>query len=154
MPLAANILHRFGPIGVQAIVNDLRQVNATGKTIKSVTYKVESDSTSDTLKILGRDFFSALESGRGPRKSTTKGDFEDNMLEYIKARGIGSDLTEKKRKQLARFLTLKINREGDRTFKAGGRIIYTPTLERLVKEITETVTKEAIGYYISEVKSV
>ena len=112
-----NILNNYGILGVQMLKADVQRVSATGKTANSISYEVKSDNDSDTLTIFAREFFSALETGRGPRKSTQKGQFLEGMLEYMQARGIGSDLTDKKRRQLARFLTLRINKEGDKIYR-------------------------------------
>jgi hypothetical protein len=78
------------------------------------------------------------------------------MYEYMQARGIGADLPEKKRRNLARFLTLKINKEGDKTFKEGGRIVYSPTITKLVEETKQAVAKlkkkEITSLIVNELK--
>lgn len=152
--MVKDVLTKYGIIGVQALKQDVQKVSATGETEDSIRFEVSQEGTLTTLFILARAFFSTLETGRGPRKSSEQGDFLDNMWEYVQARGIGADLPEKKRRQLARFLTLKINREGDKTFKQGGRIVYSPTLTKLIDEIRAAVKKDLFGMYVKDVMSV
>jgi hypothetical protein len=146
-----NILQTIGKAGVEALKNDVEKVSATNETANSIHERVESTDTKDVLKILGRKFFSTLETGRGPRKNSTYEGFDDHMLKYMEARGIGADLSEKKRQQLARFLTLKINREGDKTFKAGGRIVYSKTLQRIIDDLKKALKKDFAKFYLTEI---
>lgn len=152
--MVKDVLTKYGIIGVQALKQDVQKVSATGETEDSIRFEVSQEGTVTTLFILARAFFSTLETGRGPRKSSEQGNFLDGMWEYMQARGIGADLPEKKRRQLARFLTLKINREGDKTFKQGGRIVYSPTLTKFINELRAAVKKDLFGMYVKDVMSV
>lgn len=145
-------LTEFGKLGVLALRTDVQAVSATGKTADSIRFEisVESDGTI-TLRFLARAFFKAIETGRGPRKSSEYQEFDLNLLEYMKARGIGADLPEKKRKQLAKFLAWKINTEGDSVFKKGGRIVYSPTLSKLAEEIKRAIVSDFTKFIISEI---
>lgn len=145
------ILNQYGQIGVEALKEDVSKVSATGKTERSIRYEVEQKGTISVLRFIGREFFQTLETGRGPRKSSTYGEFDVSMYEYLQARGIGADLSEKKRKQLARFLTWKINKEGDKTFKMGGRIVYSPTLSKLADELKAALAKDIRLYFLKEI---
>lgn len=142
MELIKNTLHNYGVLGSELLKAAIQPLSATGKTVRSIGFSVSSGSDTDTLVIFGREFIATLETGRGPRKSGQKGDFEDNMIEYMQARGIGSDLSDKKRKQLARFLTWKINKEGDKTFKAGGRQVYSNDLDKFVDQLREALVMD------------
>lgn len=137
-----NLLNNYGILGVEMLKQNISKVTATGKTVNSISYEVTSKEQTDTLTIFGRAFIDTIETGRGPRKSTQQGGFLDNMLEYMQARGIGSDLNDKKRKQLARFLVLKINREGDSTYKKGGREVYSNDLEKYIEALKEALRKD------------
>lgn len=131
-------LDKEGQIGVEMIKQAISSKSATGKTVESVRY--ESDDK--RLQIFARAFVETMETGRGPRKSSTDGGFKDEMLDYMKARGIGADLDAKKREQLAKFLVLKINREGDRLYKAGGgRDVYSGALAKFIDHLIAAVTK-------------
>lgn len=110
---------------------------ATGKTAASIRYEVYPN----RLVIFARAFFAALETGRGPRVGTEYQNFDDNLLEWMKAKGIGADLSEKKRKQLARFLSYKINKDGDKTFRRGGRSVYSQAVDKFLKELSNEIIK-------------
>lgn len=150
---AKNILNNYGILGVQMLKAKIEPLSATGKTADSISYEVTSQEGTDILKIFGREYISTLETGRGPRKSNQQGEFLDNMLEYMQARGIGADLTDKKRRQLARFLTLKINREGDATYKKGGRQVYSNDLEKYIEALKEALRKDFILSFRNNLKT-
>jgi hypothetical protein len=145
------ILEDYGPIGVEVLKQAVQKVGATGKTADSIRYEV----TKDRLLLIGRGYFDALETGRGPRESTQESGFTDDMLEWMKARGIGKDLTEKKRKQLARFLVLRANKEGDKLWKQGHgakvRDVYSAVLDKFVEELTEKIAKETVKEFTQKV---
>lgn len=145
------ILIQYGQLGVEALKADVQKVSATGETADSLRFEVTGKDTVISLKIIARAFFEALETGRGPRKSGQYGEFDIKMYEYMQARGIGSDLPEKKRRQLAKFLTYKINKEGDSVYKAGGRIVYSPTLQRIIEELTNAIKKDVVGFYVQDI---
>ncbi len=142
MEKIATTLNNYGILGVELLKASIQQLSATGKTVQSISYKVDSDEDTDTLKIFGREFLSTLETGRGPRKSSQPGGFLDNMLEYMRARGIGAELDDKKRRNLARFLVLKINREGDKTYKQGGRKLWSDDLDKFIESLREQLRKD------------
>lgn len=145
-------LAKFGLIGVIAVKDDVERISATGKTAESIRFRIyQKDNGNWVLEILGRKYFSTLETGRGPRKSSAYGEFDIHMLEYIKARGIGSGLSEKKQAQLAKFLAYKINKEGDETFKAGGRVVYSDTLTKLVADLKRAIVSDFTKIVISEI---
>lgn len=146
-----DLLNKYGKIGVESLKNDVQKVSATGETAASIYYEIEGKDGVDTLRIIGRKFFKALETGRGPRKSSQEQGYTEKMYEYMQARGIGSDLTEKKRKQLARFLVYRINKEGDSVYKSGGRVVYSKTLNKFVDELTQAVRKDLTKSYIKEI---
>ena len=133
------VLKEQGDIGVDLIKQAVAKYSATNKTAESI----EAVNNEKRLQILGRSFIEAMETGRGPRKSSTDGGFKDSMLEWMKARGIGSDLTEKKREQLAKFLVLRINRDGDKLYKAGGnRDVYSSVVEKIIGDLVVAVEKD------------
>lgn len=143
-------LEAYGQAGVELI----RQVvpKATGNTAQSIEYEVYPN----RLVIYARAFFTALETGRGPRKSDEYGGFDKSLLEWMKARGIGGDLNEKKQKQLARFLAYKINQKGDRTFRAGGKTVYSQVVDKFIKELSNEIikikTKEYTDRFVNDLQ--
>lgn len=146
------ILNEYGIIGVKAIQTVLRPESATGKTLRSIRYDVKIKNTIQTLTFYGRKFISAMETGRGPRKSSEYQGYDQSLLQWMSARGIGAELNAKKKQQLARFLAFKINKEGDALHKAGGRELYTPVVEKLQKEITDKITQDFIQSSITRIK--
>lgn len=156
IPQLEATLAKYGLMGVMALKKDVEKVSASGKTAESIRFEIEVfDNGNIRFKILGRKYFSTLETGRGPRRSSNYGEFDLHMLEYMKARGIGADLSEKKRNQLARFLTWKINKEGDSVFKQGGRIVYSETLTKFIAELKRAITQDfkkiAVSLVLSKV---
>jgi hypothetical protein len=145
-------LKLFGMQGVLALRNDVNKVSATGKTADSIRFEISVEANGNmSLTFYGRKYFKALETGRGPRKSSEYQEYDVSMYEYMLARGIGADLPEKKRKQLARFLTLKINKEGDSVFKRGGRVVYSPTITKLAEEVKRAILQDFAKLYIREI---
>lgn len=142
MSTLTTILTSYGHIGAEALKQDVSKISATGETEKSIRFEVKVVDFITSLTFYGRKFFKAIETGRGPRKSTKDSGFKEYMLKYMQSRGIGSDLSPKKRENLAKFLVLKINKEGDETFKKGGRVVFTPTLEKLRDEVIAASRKE------------
>jgi hypothetical protein len=122
--------------GVDIVKQNVAKYSATNKTVNSI----EGTSDDNSLTILGRAFIEAMETGRGPRKSSDDGGFKDSMLEYVKARGMGLGLNEKQQENLARFLVLKINREGDQLYKmGGGRDVYSTPLAKFAENLEKVV---------------
>lgn len=143
----------FGLQGVTALRHDVEKVSATGKTADSIRFEIEIENGGKViiLRFLGRQYFKAIETGRGPRKNSTYQEYDLSMYEYMQARGIGADLPEKKRKQLAKFLAYRINRDGDSVFQSGGRVVYSPTLTKLASEIKRAITQDFTKFYLREI---
>ena len=134
------MLEAYGKLGVELLRNAVTPFDATGKTKASIRYVA----TEDRLLIFGRQFFKALETGRGPRVSSEYSGFDNSLLEYINAKGIGSELDQKGKERLAKFMAYKINKEGDRTYKRGGRQVYSDELEKFIDELKGKVMKETV----------
>lgn len=153
MDNVVTILNNYGVLGVQMLKAAVSKVSATGNTEASISFEVTSKEDSDTLKIFAREFFSTLETGRGPRKSSTEGGFQDGLEEWMRARGIGSELSDKKRKQLAAFFRWRINKEGDATYKKGGRQVYSNDLEKYIEALKEALKKDFVLSFRNNLKS-
>jgi hypothetical protein len=147
-------LNTYGRAGVIALKESIASLRATGKTERSIRFEVTSSNGITRLTFYGRPFFKSLETGRGPRESTQQAHFEDEMYQYMLARGIGSNLPEKKRKQLARFLVWRANKEGDKTYQKGGRINYSPVLDKLTNEVKRAVAEDYIHSTIKMIRNV
>lgn len=150
------VLTYYAQVGVDLIKSLVPKV--TGKTAQSVRAEVKPN----RLIIYGRQFFRALETGRSPRVSSKKGEFKDNLEDWLRAKGFPT----KKSKtgvvyyQLgnqwftAKSLAWKINKEGDKTFRQGGREVYFLQLEKFVQELTREVAKAKAKEFLKKIKDV
>lgn len=157
-----HILTDYGKLGVEALRQDVQKVSATGKTADSIRFEVDiPEEGLEKLTFFGRQFFKTLETGRGPRKSNEYGGFDKSMEEYLEARGLPSKVTKSGKKYFrigdywfsAKSLAWKINKEGDQTYKKGGRIVYSKTLSKLVVELRRAITKESTRSFIKQIVS-
>lgn len=137
----------------QNVVNDIRSnlsstgTNATGKTSSSIRYTITEEGSKTILEVSGRPFVFTVETGRGPRRSSQSHGVVNHIREWMDAKGVGSGLSEAKKDSLARFLTWRINKEGTRLYKKGGRVdiigevVNTSLYDKITKELLETFTK-------------
>lgn len=142
----ASILNSYGPIGVEVLKQAISTVEATGKTQQSIRYEVVQSNEKDQLLLIGRAYFELIEKGRRP---TTKGpspDMIELLTDYARARGM--DKPEK----AAWGIANKINKEGDKTYRAGGRSVYSPELSKFADELTNVIAKEFVKGYLTEIK--
>lgn len=119
------------------------QTDASGKTSSSLRWETEVEGRKASLSIYGRAFIWAVETGRGPRKSSAESDFKENLIDWMRIRGVGAGMPEKKFQQLARFLQWRNNKLGSVLFRKGGRKdIITPEIsDDRVSKIADRVTK-------------
>lgn len=143
----AKMLDAYGTLGVLRIQQALESVNATGKTIKSVTHAVESDDTSDTLHIYARQWIELLEKGRGPTSKNPSPDMIRLLTEYAKARGMD------KPESAAWAMAKSMNKKGDKTYQQGGRIVYSQVVAKLVEELKGAVKKEVFKGFRARIKT-
>lgn len=143
----------YGKLGVMALRQAVEKYSATGKTVDSIRFEVsvEDNGKTITLTFYGRQFFKALETGRAPRKSSTYGEFDLNLLDYMEARGMLTGLTDKQKKAKAKSLAWYINKHGDQTYRDGGREVYSKTLFKLVSELKRAITSDFTKLYIREI---
>jgi uncharacterized protein YaaR (DUF327 family) len=146
--MLTDVLKQQAIKGAELVKEALSKYSATNKTANSV----EGKSDDKSFQILAREFIGAIETGRGPRKSSTDGGFKDSMIEWMKARGVGANLSEKNREHLAKFLVLKINRDGDKLHKSGTkRDVYSSVLKEFIKETSQEVQNDMIETHQSKV---
>lgn len=154
------VLTDYGLLGVKALRDDVDRVSATGKTSDSIRFEISLDASGNiSLTFYGRQFFKTLETGRGPRKSSTYGQFDLNLEEYLDARNLPFKTSKSGIKYYkmgnswvsAKSLAHKINKEGDSTYRKGGRIVYTPTLTKLADELKSAITREFGKFIIRDI---
>jgi hypothetical protein len=83
--------------------------NASGETSMGIEYKVIEDGDVTRLQILGASHLFELEDGRGPTTQGGSGVVREKIKDWIRAKGITSNLTED---SLAFLISRKIHREG------------------------------------------
>lgn len=130
------ILNAYGQIGVARVKQLLEQVRATGKTINSVKYEVIEKGSFERLVIKARPFTSAIETGVSPTKKGVHPDMIQSLTEYAQARGMENP------KSAAWAIAKTIQKEGDKTYKRGGRDVYSSGVIELVDEIKKAIRKE------------
>ena len=104
------------------LVNNIPSVS--GKTRDAIRTEVSSGETLLTGSIFGPKYIGALEHGRGPTRGRGKGggqSLRENLLEWIKARGIQPTGKIKTQEQLSWAMAVKIHNEGNRLFRRGGK---------------------------------
>ena len=146
MKTLPQILDGWGQVGVQAIKKDLEQVRATGKTVDSVRYEVKHEGTVDRLTYYAREWTKLLEEGRGPTTKNPSPEMIENLTEYAKARGFQNP------KSAAWAIAKKMNKEGDKTKRQGGRIVYSDTVQDLIKGIRKDVTTNFTTKFMQTIK--
>lgn len=150
MPSVTEILNSYGQIGVELLKQKIAPLKATGKTEQSLRYEVISETTGNIrLTIYGREFFKALETGRGPATQSGPEGFSERLDEWMQARGFQSKVSKKGIKYYkigdnwfsGKSLAYKINRDGDKTFRTGGRQVYSDDLEKFKDSLINDLLK-------------
>lgn len=119
---------------------DAQDFSASGETKDSLSFEANDH----TLIIYGHKSLRWAETGRPPRTSSAPSGLKDKILAWMGFRGIGQDLTDKKKEGLARFLTWRINTLGTLLWLSHGskekkRNIYTEELNVMVDNIEEKI---------------
>lgn len=142
------VTSKFLESAVDILTQAVSKHSATGKTADSI-YSVLKDSDDGiNAKIYARGFFSVLEQGRRPTSKKPSPEMIANHEEYAKARGMDDP------KKAAWAIATKINKEGDKTFQAGGREVYSKELDEKVEEYTGEVGKVFSDFVVDELKSI
>ena len=70
----------------------------------------------------------------------------------MEARGLVSGLTQKQKESKAKSLAWYINKYGDETYRKGGRIVYSKSLDKLVKELYDALKTDIKDFYVKEIR--
>ena len=137
-----DILNAYGKLGVELTKQTLEASKATGKTINSVRYEVTANDNKERLVIKARPYTSALETGIKPVSAGSKPgippEMIENLTEYAKARGF------EKPESAAWGIAKKIKQVGDRTYRIGGKDVYSDAMKDFSEEIIEAIRKDFI----------
>ncbi len=145
MLAATKILEAYAVIGVAKVKQALEQVSATGKTINSVKAEVTEKNDVSRLVIKARPFTSAIETGVSPTSKGVSKDMIDSLKEYARARGMDES---------AEWAIAKtIQKEGDKTFKRGGRDVYSSEVLKLADDIKKEIRKDYKIKFTSLIKN-
>lgn len=134
---------------------------ATGKTIESLDVKMDG-AYHGTL--VGRKFFSALETGRGQTMTLTPSTptLQERIYEWLLAKGITAD-DGKSDLSLSWAIAKKIHKQGTKLFRDGGRKdVYSNEIPQTVTSIqnrvleyfaakAHTINEDVEQYYKSKV---
>lgn len=125
-----SVLNTYGQIGVQLLKQALSSVRATGKTERSITYEITDD---NKLIIYAREFTQLIEKGIKPSGKNPPPEMIQLLTEYAQARGMADP------KKAAWGIAKTILKEGDKTHKRGGRIVYSDVLQTFQKEFKKAL---------------
>lgn len=145
--LTEDILKAYAPIGVDVVKKALEEVRATGKTINSVKAEVSKNGSVDRLQILARPYTNRIEKGIGPTTKGPSAEMIASLTEYARARGMD------KPESAAWALAKKIQKEGDKTHKRGGRIVYSDDIDKFTKEVIGKVKNNWKVIFTSTIKN-
>jgi hypothetical protein len=137
----------MGSIGEQTLKDAVDKVSATHKTVNSIHSLVTETSNTTRLQLIAREWFSLLESGRKPTTKNPSPDMIKLLTDYAQARGMSNP------ESAAWAIAKTINKEGDKTYRSGGRDVYSKELDKFVEEVTEAVMKEFKGFYVNEIQN-
>ncbi len=152
-----SILIAYGNAIVSMLKAKVQPLSATGKTVNSIHDIVKPN----RLTVYGRGYFDSIETGRGPRKSSTYGHFDQNLEPYLIARGFPQKTSKSGVKYFkignswssAKSLAHKINKEGDATYRKGGRKIYSDELAVLVESMNKDIVKQTKKDFITSLQN-
>jgi len=146
-----NIFSTYGKIGVEVLKNSISSLRATGETERSLGYRIEKEKDSISLILFGREYFRALETGRGPAKGNSSGGkFQERLEEWMKARNFPSKVSKKgiryyligEKWMTPKGLSIAINKQGDKTYREGGRLVFLDELGKFIEELRSVLREE------------
>lgn len=153
--MSANItdtLKAYGPIGVEVLRNAISQIEATGRTAQSIRYEVTSTDNMDQLMLIGRAFFELIEKGIAPSGKNPSPAMIEFLTEYARARGMSNPESAAWGIAISQMKGVKgKHKGGDETYRAGGRLVYSPELIKFVEELKTVITKQVSKGFLTEV---
>ena len=133
-----SILNRYGAGLVAEIKQSISGHQATGKTSASLRYEIKGDGSRDILRVLGRPYIMALETGRKATPQYTKPSyaFVQSIREWLKAKG--SD------QGLAYVIARSIHHKGTK----GTPGIISDPVNKYVELIKQETAKQFANLYL------
>jgi hypothetical protein len=141
------ILQNAGTSAIQQIRNNMSATgtNSTGKSSKSLTYEIEEKGTSIFLRVLGREYFAVVETGRRPTPQYTKPsrEFVQSIKEWAQAKG--------KPEGSAYAIAKSIHQKGTKLFREGGRRdVYSNVEQSLVDQVGKDLLDKYANLFLVE----
>lgn len=142
-----SILNKAGETAVQRIRNNMASTgtNATGKSSQSLNFEVIQQGESVILRVLGREYFAVVETGRRPTPQYTKPSktFVDSIREWLVAKG--------KSESSAYAIAKSIHQKGTKLFRQGGRSdIFTSEEKPLIEQVSTELLDKYANLYLTE----
>lgn len=148
--MTKDVLIRMAPLGLQVLKSSVSKVSTTGKTADSLRFVV--DTVNERLQYIGRGYFETLETYRGPRKDSAYGHFDENLEEWMNAKGFPTKVSRSGVKYYrmgnywfsAKSLAWKINKEGNKKWQGGNKVrdVYSDALAEFVELLIEEIKKD------------
>lgn len=126
-------LTTYGQIGVEVLKQAVAPHDATGKTQQSIRFVIDED---DTLQFIARNYFHLLEKGIRPSNKKPSKEMIESMTEYARARGFENP------EKAAWAISVKQLRDGDRTHKQGGRVVYSDVMDTFTRDLKQAMNKD------------
>lgn len=132
---------------------------ATGRTLRALEVRMKAEGQEIIGQIWGRPFTGALETGSRPASKAshnpklTQKVMAVNLAQWMRVRGLSSDLTDKQLKQAAEHLAWYIRRYGSKLYREGGRRdIITPAIESTKKVLVERLGMDFENLFFNQLK--
>lgn len=144
-----SILTQTGQSTVQLIRQNLASTgtNASGRTSQSLRFEVSADGSIARLRILGRPYFMAVETGIKPYPQYTKPsrDFVSEIREWLRTKGGNQGA--------AYAIARSIHQKGTKLWKSGGRkdIVSNVVNSDLFTQIQQAALNEFVKAYIKAI---
>lgn len=145
------ILTQTGQSTVQRIQNNLAATgtNASGRTSRSVRFEVTNDGTIARLRVLGRPYFLAVETGIKPYPQYIKPsrDFVSEIREWLRSKGGNQGA--------AYAIARSIHQKGTKLWKSGGRkdIVSNVVNSDLFIQIQQATLNAFVKAYVYTIKA-
>lgn len=138
-------LEQYGVIGVEVLKQAIADIEASGRTANSIRYEVTTSDTKDRLTFYGRAYFDLIEKGIRPSGKNPSPGMIAFLTEYARNRGMENP------ESAAWAIAKTILKEGDKTHRQGGRVVYSDDLAKFVDELKQAIAKQVSKGFLTEV---
>jgi hypothetical protein len=121
--------------------------NATGKSSQSLRYEIVQEGEKTILRVLGRQYFAVVETGRRPTPQYDKPsrEFVAAIKEWAQAKGIEENA--------AYAIAKSIHKKGTKLYRSGGRQdVYTSVIPGIVQQIGSEYLQKYANLFLVQAK--